>query len=107
MPDDVIQQQEELSLPCPELGQDLPLLPVRMLNEYQYCARLASLEWVQGEWAGSADTVEGGRVHRRIDRSCGELPPAHEVEEDTRIHARSSGRFRGFPTTGSGEPDWQ
>ena len=30
-----------------------------MVNEYQYCPRLAYLEWVQGEWADSADTVEG------------------------------------------------
>ncbi|HET7922949.1 MAG TPA: hypothetical protein VFM15_09370 [Gammaproteobacteria bacterium] len=37
----------------------MPLLPARMVNEYQYCPRLAYLEWVQGEWADSADTVEG------------------------------------------------
>jgi CRISPR-associated protein Cas1 len=29
-----------------------------MVNEFQYCPRLAYLEWVQGEWADSADTVE-------------------------------------------------
>jgi CRISPR-associated protein Cas1 len=33
---------------------DIPLLPVRMVNEYEYCPRLAYLEWVQGEWADSA-----------------------------------------------------
>ena len=32
--------QPELPLPFPELAQDLPLLPARMVNEYQYCPRL-------------------------------------------------------------------
>ncbi len=82
-------QQPELSLPFPELAQDLPLLPARMVNEYQYCPRLAYLEWVQGEWADSADTVEGRRAHRRTDKPGGELPPAEEVDGETRIHARS------------------
>ena len=82
-------QQPELSLPFPELAQDLPLLPARMVNEYQYCPRLAYLEWVQGEWAESADTVEGRRTHRRTDKPGGELPPPGEVEGETRIHARS------------------
>ena len=52
-------KQRELPLPIPELSGDMPLLPARMVNEYQYCPRLAYLEWVQGEWAESADTVEG------------------------------------------------
>jgi len=42
-------QQFELPLPFPEFSRDLPLLPARMANEYQYCPRLAYLEWVQGE----------------------------------------------------------
>jgi CRISPR-associated protein Cas4 len=67
----------------------MPLLPVRMLNEFQYCPRLAYLEWVQGEWAESADTVEGRGVHRRVDRPSGDLPPPGEVDADTRLHARS------------------
>ena len=82
-------RQPELSLPFPELAQDLPLLPARMVNEYQYCPRLAYLEWVQGEWAESADTVEGRRAHRRTDKPGGELPPPEEVDGETRIHARS------------------
>ena len=40
--------QGELPLPFPELSADLPLLPARMVNEYEYCPRLAYLEWVQG-----------------------------------------------------------
>jgi len=58
--------QGELPLPFPELAADMPLLPARMVNEYQYCPRLAYLEWVQGEWAESADTVEGRYRHRRV-----------------------------------------
>lgn len=36
--------QIELPLPFPELSGDMPLLPARMVNEYQYCPRLAYLE---------------------------------------------------------------
>jgi hypothetical protein len=43
-------------------------LPARMLNEFAYCPRLAYLEWVQGEWADSADTVEGQFHHRRVNQ---------------------------------------
>jgi CRISPR-associated endonuclease Cas1/CRISPR-associated protein Cas4 len=81
--------QAELPLPFPELSGDLPLLPARMVNEYQYCPRLAYLEWVQGEWADSSDTVEGRHTHRRVDRSSGDLPAAEDAQEGERIHARS------------------
>lgn len=89
MPDEEVQQQPELPLPFPELAGDLPLLPARMLNEHQYCPRLAYLEWVQGEWAESADTVEGRRVHRRVDRKGGELPAPGDIDGESRFHARS------------------
>ncbi len=52
----------------------LPLIPVRMLNEYVYCPRLAYMMWVQGEFAHSADTVEGKLHHKRVDRASGKLP---------------------------------
>lgn len=81
--------QGELPLPFPELSADTPLLPARMVNEFQYCPRLAYLEWVQGEWAESADTVEGRYGHRRVDRPGGELPAPGEAEEGEKIHARS------------------
>ncbi len=79
--------QKELPLSCPALPGDLPLLPARMVNEYQYCPRLAYLEWVQGEWAESADTVQGRHAHRRVDRPGGDLPPPGEETEA--VHARS------------------
>ena len=76
-----------------------PLLPVRMLNEFAYCPRLAYLEWVQGEFTDSADTVEGRFHHRRVDivpkrvlrPSSGQaIETASEAEEeDAVIHQRS------------------
>ena len=75
------------------------LVPARMLNEYAYCPRLAYLEWVQGEFADSVDTIEGRFQHRRVDRPSGGLPPrpanenADPREDDDptaeTIHARS------------------
>jgi len=50
---------------------DLPLVPARMLNEFVYCPRLFYLEWVQGEFADSADTIEGRGHHRRVDKPGG------------------------------------
>ncbi|MFM8223083.1 MAG: hypothetical protein ACKOJF_29590, partial [Planctomycetaceae bacterium] len=47
---------------------DVPLIPVRMLNEFAYCPRLAYLEWVQGEWADNLETLEGQFGHRNVDR---------------------------------------
>lgn len=81
--------QKELPLPFPELSGDMPLLPARMVNEYQYCPRLAYLEWVQGEWAESSDTVEGRYAHRKVDRPSGDLPSPADATEGERIHARS------------------
>ena len=66
-----------------------PLVPARMVNEYVYCPRLAYLEWVQGEWEDSSDTVEGRHAHRRVNRDGGKLPPPDEVDESPRLHARS------------------
>ena len=87
------QENEQSSGTVPEL------VPARMLNEYAYCPRLAYLEWVQGEFADSADTVEGRFQHRRVDRPSGRLPsrsggdPADMAEQDEEsretIHARS------------------
>jgi CRISPR-associated protein Cas1 len=77
---------------APDLG-DAPLLPVRMLNEFTYCPRLFHLEWVQREWADSADTVDGKRVHKRVDKpSARGLQAADEDEPDATLftqHARS------------------
>lgn len=83
--------QSDLLPASPEASGDIPLLPARMVNEYQYCPRLSYLEWVQGEWAESADTVEGRHAHRRVDKVSGDLPSADDNEKETleRVHARS------------------
>ena len=75
------------------------LVPARMLNEYAYCPRLAYLEWVQGEFTDSVDTVEGRFQHRRVDRPSGKLPshpdqnsvdpPGEDDADHEIIHARS------------------
>lgn len=67
----------------------IPLVPARMVNEYVYCPRLAYLEWVQGEWESSSDTVEGKQVHRLVDRKGKPLPEPEDNSEDTVIHSRS------------------
>lgn len=66
---------------------DFPLIPARMLNEYVYCPRLGYLMWVQGEFAHSADTVDGVIKHKRVDKVGGTLP--EQPGEETTIHARS------------------
>ena len=80
-------QQGEFVFPPAGAPASSPLVPARMVNEYQYCPRLAYLEWVQGEWADSADTVEGRHAHRRVNRDGGAMPAPHEVAE--KLHARS------------------
>ena len=75
------------------------LVPARMLNEFVYCPRLCYLEWVQGEFADSADTLDGRFQHRRVDQPGGDLPArgqqgnAADAEEGDgqaeKIHARS------------------
>jgi len=64
------------------------LVPARMLNEHTYCPRLAYLEWVQGDFADNADTLDGQFQHRNVNVEAGALPdPGQPVEE--RLHARS------------------
>ncbi len=43
-------------------------LPVRMLNEFTYCPRLFYLEFVDGLFRESADTLEGSAEHQAQDR---------------------------------------
>lgn len=73
----------------PDIANATELVPARMASEYVYCPRLAYLEWVQGEWADSADTVEGRYVHRRVDDARGELPSPEEVLGGERAIARA------------------
>ncbi len=67
------------------------LVPARMLNEYAYCPRLCYMEWVQGEFVHSADTLDGRLQHRRVDRDSGSLPDPDSTSDDEpeTLHARS------------------
>ncbi len=86
--------QLALPLSFPELSHEQPMLPVRMVNEFVYCNRLAYLEWVQGEWAASVDTVEGTHAHRRVDRANsgaqGNLPDSFTTAADAGSEAPSN-----------------
>jgi CRISPR-associated protein Cas1 len=64
-------------------------IPARMINEFAYCPRLFYLEHVQGEWAHSADTLDGRFVHRRVDEERGRVPEPEKVVEMPSLHARS------------------
>jgi CRISP-associated protein Cas1 len=55
-----------------------------MLNEFAYCPRLCYIEWVQGEFLDSVDTVDGRFQHRRVDAGSG--GPSQDFET---FHARS------------------
>jgi CRISPR-associated exonuclease Cas4/CRISPR-associated protein Cas1 len=81
--------QLTLELPAPPATEETPLVPVRMVNEWVYCPRLAFLEWVDGEWADSGDTEEGRRAHVRVDAGGGRLPSADETGEKPDFTARS------------------
>ena len=74
--------QLEFHLPAPPISGDTPLIPARMVNEFVYCPRLAYLMWTQGEWSETGDTVEGKRVHGRVDRPSAPLPAPEMLEAD-------------------------
>ncbi len=90
IPDHLITETEESGNPPLQFSlpfdvskhPESPLIPVRILNEFVYCPRLAYLEWVQKEWADSPDTVEGRHVHRRVDRKPEPLPDLETEPED-------------------------
>lgn len=81
--------QLALDLPAPPATAETPLVPVRMVNEWVYCPRLAFLEWVDGEWADSGDTEEGRRAHVRVDAGGGKLPAPKDADDKPDFAARS------------------
>ncbi|MDA8054900.1 MAG: CRISPR-associated endonuclease Cas1 [Thermoplasmatales archaeon] len=66
-------------------------LPARMLNEFVYCPRLFYLEWLEGDFQDSSETIEGRMTHRRVDVESGDLPPSDSLRENEnlQIHSRS------------------
>jgi CRISPR-associated protein Cas1 len=83
---DLLTSPEEL-----ELVPDEDLIPVRMLNEYTYCPRLAYIEWVQGEFTDNLDTKQGTFGHRNVDKESTKPVPdgAQSQTEDRELTARS------------------
>ena len=73
----------------PDHPESNELLPARMLNEIVYCPRLFYLEHVAGLFRHSADTLDGSRKHRRVDRKTDELKHGDDTDERETIHARS------------------
>lgn len=69
--------------------EELPLIPVRMLSEFVYCPRLFFLEFVDGLWAPSADTVEGSLQHRRQDQPGSETHPGSDDDSEPIRRARA------------------
>ena len=64
---------------------ELDLIPVRMLNEFTYCPRLAYLEWAQGEFTDNLETKHGTFGHRNVDRpSSATVPLATPTTPDER-----------------------
>lgn len=59
------------------------------VHEYVYWPRLAYLEWVQGKWVESSDTVEGRHAPRRVNRDGGGIAAARGGGQGRRLHARS------------------
>jgi CRISPR-associated protein Cas4 len=49
------------------------LLTLRAVNEFVYCPRLFFIEHVERQFQQSHDTVDGDRVHRRVDHLSGAL----------------------------------
>ncbi len=57
-----------------QLSEEPPdLLPIRSINESVYCPRLFFIEYVERQFQDSHDTVDGQRVHRRVDKPVGVL----------------------------------
>lgn len=53
-----------------------------MVNEFVYCPRLAYLMWGQSEWVETGDTVDGRRIHTRVDKTSKPLPEPETLEEE-------------------------
>lgn len=68
------------------------LVPARMLTQFVYCPRLFFLMWVQRLMADNADVVEGRRIHSKVDKGTGRVPPpgAGEVKVARSVELSSS-----------------
>lgn len=68
------------------------LIPVRILNEFVYCPRLAYIEWVQSEFADNIHTESGRYEHRIVDQPKSRMISGEEdgaSDGASLIHERS------------------
>lgn len=70
-------------------GHGTDYVPARMVNEFVYCARLAYLEWVDGEWDDNLDTIQGRWQHRRVDDEPATPVPDADANDTRPLTARS------------------
>jgi len=75
-----------VELPAVQEPEPAMLAPARMINEVLYCERLMYLEFVQGEWADNAFTVDGQAVHRRVNEATKPLLPAPTPVTESEAH---------------------
>ena len=66
-----------------------PLMPVRRLQNYAYCARLFYYQWVEELFVENADTVAGSATHRQTDKPSAlpEDPKELELPEGARLRS--------------------
>jgi len=69
---------------APSSGSIPALIPASMLAAFAYCPRLCYIQWVEGEFQDSAETVDGRLAHRWIDAEEDPVP-----EDFQPFHARS------------------
>ena len=70
--------------------ENIDYIPLRMINEFVYCPRLFYLEYIEGYFEDSSDTIEGRIKHQRVDKESGELPDSDQFSNaNDRIHATS------------------
>ena len=94
--------QLTLELPAPPATEDTPLVPVRMVNEWVYCPRLAFLEWVDGEWADFGE--HRGGPARACARRCRRRPAPAGGRDRGEAAAPGRAAPRGTSAEGSCPP---
>ena len=64
-----------------EKKEERRFLPASLVNAGRYCRRLAYLQYAHQEWSDTGDTLKGRRVHKRVDREKGALPPPDQIKD--------------------------
>lgn len=64
-------------------------LTLDMVSQFTYCPRRFHLMYVEGRWADNQYTVDGRRVHRRVDNLDHVLPDASQADSDEQRSGRA------------------